>query len=100
METEPLSAAERRYLDGSTVVEIGRQFTEPLCPADLLPIAWSNSYGLPHTERTAPRTNGHPMRWVSRTVTYGPWEPMSVSHLSPSDAQPDPAEGTIRPEGS
>lgn len=42
-------------------------------------------------------------RSCKRTVIPGSdycWQHQSsLSHLSPSDAQPEPAEGTIRPDG-
>lgn len=75
---DDLTEAQMGYLEGRTVVEVGRQFTEPLGPDDLMPLAWNvRAYGEPDTTKPCPGTNKHPMRWVQRTVIYGPWEPIN-----------------------
>ena len=70
-----LSPAQAAYLEGSTVVEVARQFVDPQHPDDLLPIPWNQRHrGAPDLTTPPPRINGHEMRWVRRTVVYGPWE--------------------------
>lgn len=75
-ETEnALSEDQRAYLYGQVVVEIGRQFVHPQSPEDALPMPWSPAYrAVPNTHPGS--VNGQPTRWMKRTITYGPWEPV------------------------
>jgi hypothetical protein len=61
---------------GTERIEIAREFLHPV-PGDL-PIRWNTEMqGEPDLTQPPPSASRpHPMRWVSRTVIYGPWCPV------------------------
>lgn len=61
-----------------THIEIAREFLNPKWPDEVIP--WNaERLGDPDLSQPPPLCNGHPMRWVTRTVTYGPWQPVPVA---------------------
>jgi hypothetical protein len=55
--------------------EFAREFLAPKWPDEVIP--WdTETRGLPTLSKPPPPCSGHPMRWVTRTVTYSPWRPV------------------------